>query len=327
MVDLHSFCEKCVSKLLVELENEGIINEDREGQDSEAYLQEIFGSIINNDTLSFIESEAIQKSFEEEYLKLATVEITEDEVFTDKYYNLSPVKHITEKKNYSHSSQGFTNLGDVAEVLRCQEPRVPYHMDAKIDSLEKVLREISLKDIDSSTAFTVFDNADCIKIKPKDDKYERFILQDNDIVLAFKGSRATLGTIGFIDFSLDKKIDKVKEEQSDENNSSTIPILCSTSLVIVRVKDKQIDPLWLFYQLQEKRVQEAIMSRATGSSVLSVNANAIKQIQIALPNEKDLAELTEYHTNIHAHFSEIIRRRRSIEALKHTRKKQQDINN
>ncbi len=309
MLDLHTFNQECLRKAYTNLEDDGLLKKSELLRDVESYKQEIYGNIINNEDFDWAGKGIFYQAYKAEYEQLTKIEIPHEIIRMDRFYSLSPVKYITEERGRMQASGNWCILSDVAEVLRCQEPRIAYEKDKELDAGQQVLKEISLKEIDSSTNIALFDEADSIVVKPQDNRFDKFILQENDTVLAFKGSRTTLGKIAFIDLELNKS-EVNKDDENDE-----VPATCSSSLVIVRAK-KNINPIWLFYQLQEKHAQEAIVSRATGSSVLSVNLNALREVPIAFPADNQELELLEYHAEIRKHMKEIVRHRREIEKLK-----------
>ncbi len=310
MIDLHTFNQECVSQVYLDLDCEGIVNDSEMYRFNDGYLQEIFANIMNRETFPWAPTGRLYNSYKNIYSKLTSVDIHIDEIHKERAYKLSPLMYITKHRN---PLQNSIPLSAIAEVIRCQEPRInikDQNLSEK-DIDQTIFRDITLKDIDSLTGFLILDDADYTKMDLYGAKLEKFTLKENDILLAHKGSKATIGRAGFVDMSFN-------EDVIADDNFHSMPAVAGTSLLIVRVTSDKIDPIWLFHYLQAKHIQEIISSKATGSSLLSVNLKAIRELPIAIPSRDDIEKKAEYHKKISAHLKEIIHNKRRIEALKNT---------
>ncbi len=324
MVDLNTFNKECVSQVYLDLDCEGIVNDSVIHRFNDGYLQEIFGNIINKESFPWAPKGQLYKSYSEKYEKITSLDVPLGEILVNPSHKISPLLYITEHRSKNDESLNKTTLSDIAEVIRCQEARTSIKGLDKdkiktIDAYGTIYRDISLKDIDPLSNFLIFDHSDFVQMQLHEHQAEKYTLKDNDIVLAFKGSRATIGKVAFVDLALN-------EDPLEKDNFISIDAVCSTSLVIVRAKKDKINPLWLFHFLQEKNTQEMLCSKATGSSVLSINLKTIRELPITLPkedidNNKELWELEnieKHYQQLAEYMKQIVFYKRKIEELKNT---------
>ena len=98
--------------------------------------------------------------------------------------------------------------------------------------------------------------------------YSHFLADEGDIVIASSGIT--------ID-KFEEKIAFVKVEH--------LPLCMNTSTVRFKVKDEQLEPLFLYYFLMSKKFKDQIGSQATGSAQLNFGPSHLEKVTIYLPKE------------------------------------------
>lgn len=144
-----------------------------------------------------------------------------------------------------------------------------------------LVNEVVLEDRDPLTGFMDADWAakSFIHLK-KDSKLEKYFLQKGDIVLAFRGSLESLGTVGLM---LDL--------------SATVPTITGQSLCIIRPLPR-IDPVWLYYYLQRPPIRQFLQTRANGKQLMTVNLEDIRDIPMEIPPPEEVGRINEEHGKI-----------------------------
>ncbi len=305
MLDLHSLSYKYLSQLTEEVAKElRDLLPDTEDI-THAYRKQIFAQIINNEPLLNDADSALNAAYKEKLKKHISLFMAVQVLHEERSLKLSPLQHIT-WRNSPLQAKVTTKLGELAEVMRCQETRISIKDRHLSDDeyKETVYADITLKDIDSLTGMVIFDNTDKVQMMLDESKKKKFVLQENDIVLAHKGSKATIGRVGFVEPSIDEK---------SMVYFNSRPCTPGTSLLIIRPHAEKIDPVWLFYYLSEKKMQDMILSKATGSSILSVNLKTVRELPIVLPTEKELEKENSLHRSIKSSLASILFSRRAIE--------------
>lgn len=227
----------------------------------------------------------------------------------DGLFTLAPATWLTPPLS---APQGRT-LRAFAQVLRCQLPRerlaealawrefvgiedgeaiFEWH-DAFGESSDGkyVAREISIGEFDPMTGFVDEYGGNPVKVALNPlGKQGKYLLQANDIVFAFRGTAQSVGKVGFV------------EELGQ-------PAITGQSLCIIRALP-DMDPVWLYYYLQRKDVVNFIRSRASGSNLLTVNLESIRDIPVAFPYRWEIDEINQEHRKISENMVRVAQLRR-----------------
>lgn len=208
--------------------------------------------------------------------------------------------------------QGRT-LRAFAQVLRCQLPRerleeaLAWREFIGIEDGEAIFewhdafgeapdgkyvaREISIGEFDPMTGFVDEYGGNPVKVALNPlGKQGKYLLQTNDIVFAFRGTAQSVGKVGFV------------EELGQ-------PAITGQSLCIIRALP-DMDPVWLYYYLQRKDVVDFIRSRASGSNLLTVNLESIRDIPVAFPYRWEIDEINQEHRKISENMVRVAQLRR-----------------
>lgn len=76
------------------------------------------------------------------------------------------------------------------------------------------------------------------------------------------------------------------------------PIVATSSLYIIRVKDKSISPEYLNYFLNSKQFQQEVIENARGSTIAHISRRILEEIQISLPDNERQRSIVELNKNI-----------------------------
>ena len=125
-------------------------------------------------------------------------------------------------------------------------------------------------------------------------KQGKYVLQANDILLAFRGTATSIGQVGF-----------VQEEG--------VPGITGQALCIIRSLPG-IDPVWLYYYLQRRTIREWIRGKATGTTLLTINLESIRDIPIEAPDASEVDAVNEQHRRISEAMSGIADLRQEVRA-------------
>jgi hypothetical protein len=169
------------------------------------------------------------------------------------------------------------NLGRYAQLIRCQWPRTKTGQTSQF-----CCGEINLSQLDEHTGFV--NSRAGQKTWLQEDLSEetadpQYFLQQNDILICFRGSEATIGRVGLV------------AEPPPE-----IPLICGQSLCLVRTTN--IDPIWLYYYLRNKDVRQKILSYSSGNIQLTVNLGNLRALPIAKPEPIQTEEIKREHANL-----------------------------
>jgi hypothetical protein len=235
------------------------------------------------------------------------------EVFArDGLFDLSPVSHLSRQKMGTVAGRdvGGLALRQCAQVLRCQLLRTRIDdeelhklLAAAADSGEDgwgeypdgsfVGREVSLSELDSLTGFLDERDGNAVLLQlPLLGTQGKYVLRAGDILFAFRGTAASIGQVGFV------------EEEG-------IPAITGQAVCIIRCLPGT-DPVWLYYYLRRPSVREWVRGKATGSTVLTINLESIRDIPVELPGDAELDALTEEHRKITSAMSTVAGLRREI---------------
>ncbi|MBD5646064.1 MAG: hypothetical protein HDQ89_00025 [Desulfovibrio sp.] len=239
----------------------------------------------------------------------ASMELDATAPARDGLFTLAPATWLTPPLA---APQGRT-LRAFAQVLRCQLPRerleqaLAWREFIGIEDGEAIFewhdafgeapdgkyvaREISIGEFDPMTGFVDEYGGNPVKVALNPlGKQGKYLLQANDIVFAFRGTAQSVGKVGFV------------EELGQ-------PAITGQSLCIIRALP-DMDPVWLYYYLQRKDVVDFIRSRASGSNLLTVNMESIRDIPVAFPYPWERDEINQEHRKISENMVRVAQLRR-----------------
>lgn len=223
--------------------------------------------------------------------------------------DLKPSYHLA-RQAAPHIASGISlRLADCAHVIRCQLPRAkeeatPLMTEAAFTGSPVgglmhdgsfVCREIILNDLDPLTGF-VKEYGELARVETlnPEGRQGKYLLQPDDIVMAFRGTEPSIGKVGFM--CVDHEM----------------PGITGQSLCIIRAFD--IDPVWLYYYLQRAATRRWIVSQATGSKMLTVNLSDLRGLPLAMPGPEEVKAVNERHGRIVTHAEAIRTLNRKIVA-------------
>lgn len=214
----------------------------------------------------------------------------------DGLFSLAPATWLTPPLA---APQGRT-LRAFALVLRCQLPRerleeAPAWYEETVEGGELVhiwhdgfgeapdgqyiAREVSVSELDPMTGFVDEYRGNVVKVPLNPlGRQGKYLLRPNDIIFAFRGTSLSVGKVGFV------------EEVG-------APAITGQSMCIIRALP-DMDPVWLYYYLQREDVVGFIRSRASGSSLLTVNLESIRDIPVEFPYQWEINDINEEHRKI-----------------------------
>lgn len=226
----------------------------------------------------------------------ASMELDAGAPARDGLFTLSPATWLTPPLA---APQGRT-LRAFAQVLRCQLPRerleeAPAWYEETVEGGELVqvwhdgfgeapdgeyiAREVSVSEFDPMTGFVDEYRGNIVKVPLNPlGRQGKYLLRPNDIVFAFRGTALSVGKVGFV------------EEVG-------APAITGQSMCIIRALPA-MDPVWLYYYLQQEDVVGFIRSRASGSSLLTVNLESIRDIPVDFPYQWEINDINEEHRKI-----------------------------
>ncbi len=326
MLDLGTLTNLYSLEIMTDLESEDLILEETKKSDKEKYFNEVYSTVIHGAKFDWAKKGILQKSYDEKYSKKTQCTLPLETLYKDKIIRITPSYYILQNAASSSDKGEVKTLGDYVEVLRYQEDRTSVK-DEVISSKNisefgvNLFREVSLKDLDPLTGFYLSDDTEFVRTNLDSPRLQKYILQEGDIVFAFKGSKVTLGTVGYISFDLNKKNDILQvgtqsQEILPDETLYSIPAVPGNSFVILRVKTEEIDSLYLFHYLQRAEIQAFIQSRLSGTSVLSINVGSIKSIPLYLPTEEKTLQVKQYYKDLEQSVSQMIALKRLIKIKK-----------
>ena len=158
----------------------------------------------------------------------------------------------------------------VVEIFRgVQIPASVIDENSKVNDDDKVYKLLSVGDIqngtvDKSKLQTIIDN----------DKYERYILTNNDVLVSSKSTKIKVGRV------------KVEEDEK---------IVATGSILVIRCNTSKLNPIYLKTFLDSKYGSKLLESVQTGSTIISINASALMGIKIPyMDMNKQLEIATKY---------------------------------
>ncbi len=215
------------------------------------------------------------------------IEVRAEGIINSETYSLLPTYYILKNESNEQEDDSKENapahlLRQFASVLRCQVSRKRVQEDSREnekDSNSKscVYHEATSKDFDPISGFFNVYEHNLVEMKVLRDSARKYILQENDILISYRGSSHNIGNVHFVD-------------NLDALNEKNLAAVTGPSFCIIR--SYSISPFWLYYYLQKQSVRDYLLGKATGASLLVVNTEEVKNIPINLPSleEKERVE-------------------------------------
>jgi len=171
---------------------------------------------------------------------------------------------------------GEVALSSCANLLRCQALRSKPR--EKTDYF--VCREILFSQLDDITGFVQPGAGHLVELPGfnPEGKEKKYLLQQNDILICYRGTEASIGRVGLMAVAPDKYM------------------IAGQSLCIVRVFDG--DPIWLYYYLRQEKFRQRLLSRSSGSKMLTVNLEDLRKLAVVQPGPTQMAVVGQKHNNI-----------------------------
>jgi hypothetical protein len=169
------------------------------------------------------------------------------------------------------------NLGRHAQLIRCQWPRTKTGKTG-----QSFCGEINLSQLDEHTGFVNSRAGQKTWLQEglsEDTADPQYYLKQNDILICFRGSEATIGRVGFV------------AEPPPEKS-----LICGQSLCLVRTTN--VDPVWLYYYLRNEVVRQKILSYSSGNVQLTVNLGNLRALPIAMPEPTQTEEIKREHEKL-----------------------------
>lgn len=212
-------------------------------------------------------------------------------------WNLTPALWLNECN--IKSVQSKVPIRSCAQIIRCQLPRKKiqhYPPESfRIDAANGVsmVREVGLTDFDPVSGFLLGQGENVgIEFKRTSSR-QKYLLQEGDIIFPFKGTTGSLGKCGFV----------------FENPAS--PTIAGPAFVVIRAL-AGVNPAWLFWYLRRSDGRSAILARATGSSMLTINIEEIRDLRISRPDQSGLENLLQKHERIKKEMAAIMAAREKM---------------
>ena len=177
----------------------------------------------------------------------------------------------------THTIDNAVDLDTVTELIFRG-----YQLNAKeLDNLtpdegeETEYRIINISDIQSEG----FVSKDLKPIKADDKKkYDKFVVEDGDIIITAKNT-----TI----------------KSAIYRSNGDYKAILSGNLIAIRVNQKKINPYYLKAFIDSEKGEMAIKSIQTGTSIISINANSLRDMKISLLPEAEQENIgNEYRKNL-----------------------------
>lgn len=113
------------------------------------------------------------------------------------------------------------------------------------------------------------------KINPKNGKYDRYLLKENDLIISSKGTRIKIAVV-----------ENIKDRK----------IIASGNLIVLRLDSTKLNPLYLEMFLNSQIGQTILNRIQTGTVIISINPSKLIDITIStLPIEKQNMLATKYN--------------------------------
>lgn len=194
------------------------------------------------------------------------------------------LKALWEKERKTEPSErvktGVSLLRKIADVLRCQVARKKAK-GSEPEENQILAREVSLADLNPVTGFVVEETKSLSTIDPEVvNDVSKYFLRKNDILMVFRGAESALGRVGL--FNLEQ---------------STIDTIPNRAFCVIRAR-MGINPVWLYYALQKPEITDEIRKSGSGADTLVVSLEAIRDLEISLPQPEQEMEIAEKYGEI-----------------------------
>jgi restriction endonuclease S subunit len=167
-----------------------------------------------------------------------------------------------------------TTLGEIVDVIRCQLPR----QRTGGGTGWVLCREITSADFDSISGLVSSGSENVwLELDPKG-KQQKYLIQDGDVLFSFRGTEGTLGQVGLY------------IGQNEEF------VVSGQSLCILRPNN--VDVIWFYRHMRREEVREALLAKAAGSRLLTINLNDLRNIKLTLPLGNEIERAHERHSKI-----------------------------
>jgi len=205
-----------------------------------------------------------------------SIDVTTQELTRHEGLDCTPRRLLASPKG-----PGELPLTDCTRLIRCQLPRVKPTPNQDESSYFSC-REISLSHLDELTGFVKPGAGQPVWFKyfNPNTKDGQYLLKRHDILMCFRGTEATIGRVGF-----------VAEEPNEREH-----LISGQSLCLIRTKN--IDSVWLYYYLRREQIRQRILSRSSGSSMLTVNLGDLRELAIAQPGSTQTAVIGQKHLKL-----------------------------
>jgi len=212
-----------------------------------------------------------------------SIDVSTQELITNDGLDCTPRRLLAGPKG-----PGEVPLTYCTQLIRCQLPRVKPSPNQD-ESTYFSCREISLSHLDERTGFVKPGAGQPIWFKgfnPNSNE-GKYLLKRNDILMCFRGTEATIGRVGFVTY-----------EPNEREH-----MISGQSLCLIRAT--KIDPVWLYYYLRREQVRLRILSRSSGSSMLTVNLGDLRDLAISQPGPTQSAVVGEKHLKLLSFMADI----------------------
>ncbi len=228
--------------------------------------------------------------------------------------SLLPAVHMA--KNNAPHVENIVPLREIAHVLRCQIPRtlfdhkqwmdyyhacMPFHMDDdRDDDLQvTIYTELGLADIDTASGFVDMLGGQEIEMTFSSmGKQGKYLLQEGDIVMIFRGSEESIGKVGYVDELPDALEEKALAHRSAYGIKVGGSIAGKSMFIIRTFAPSVVDAVWLFAYLRHGSVRAHLAEYAKGSGVLTITTEQVKNLPIAVPSADNVRHIHDIHREI-----------------------------
>ena len=167
-----------------------------------------------------------------------------------------------------------TTLGEIVDVIRCQLPR----QRAGGGDGWVLCREVVQADFEPISGLVSGGSENVwVELDP-DGKQRKYLIKDGDVFFSFRGTESTLGQVGLY------------IGQNEEF------VVCGQSLCILRPTN--VDVIWFYNFMRKKEVRKILLEKAAGCRLMTINLNNLRNIQLTLPLESELACAHEKHFRV-----------------------------
>jgi len=200
-----------------------------------------------------------------------SLDVTPEQLVKQEEKDFTPRRFLADPQGI-----GEVALSRCAKLLRCQARR----SKVKEETGSFACREIFLSQLDDITGFVQPGSAQLVKLQGfnQEGREKKYLLQQHDILMCYRGSEATIGRVGLM---------ATKPEE---------PLITGQTLCIVRVFDG--DPIWLYYYLRQEKFRKLVLSRSSGSKMLTVNLEDLRKLAVVQPGPTQTAVVGQRHENI-----------------------------